>query len=724
MELQEIITNYTKYGSKDDVELIQRAHSFALEKHKGQTRASGEPYITHLREVANLAAKLQLDANSIATALLHDTVEDTDVTLEDIQLTFNKEIADLVNGVTKLSQIKFHSREEAQAENFRKMLLAMAKDIRVLLLKLCDRVHNMRTLEFLSEARRERIAKETLDIYAPLASRLGIYWIKSELEDLCLNYLHPQVYKNIKDKVATSKREREAYIKEVVTLINNELQQNKIEAQVAGRPKHFFSIYQKMERSNVDFDEIYDLIAFRILTSSTMDCYSALGVVHAGWKPVPGRFKDYIAMPKPNGYQSLHTTVIGPKAHRIEIQIRTTEMHDIAERGIAAHWSYKEKGSKSVHSKNLELEWLENLVQHEKDIKDPHEFLSSVKDDLFSEEVFVFTPKGDLRALPRNSSIIDFAFAVHTDVGMKCTGARVNGQHSPLSYKLKNGDTVEISASENQHPSKDWLNFVVTTKAKQKIRSYIRNEERLRSIEIGKDLLAKDLRKLKKSLANLVKDGSAEKVYKELGIKDIESLYADIGYGKITSKSVVTKLVPEIANIDDQLGKEESVLQKIFQKAARVLKESSGVKVQGMDDLVFKFAKCCQPLPGDPLLGFVSRGRGVIVHTRGCTQAHSFDPSRIIDVSWDNKVKTIRTVHLKILAQDKIGVLAALTQTFSSLNANITTAQVSSLPNKQSLCSFYVNVESSLQLQNIVRSIEKIDGIIRVERSTEEISEE
>ena len=724
MELQEIITNYTKYGSKDDVELIQRAHSFALEKHKGQTRASGEPYITHLREVANLAAKLQLDANSIATALLHDTVEDTDVTLEDIQLTFNKEIADLVNGVTKLSQIKFHSREEAQAENFRKMLLAMAKDIRVLLLKLCDRVHNMRTLEFLSEARRERIAKETLDIYAPLASRLGIYWIKSELEDLCLNYLHPQVYKNIKDKVATSKREREAYIKEVVTLINNELQQNKIEALVAGRPKHFYSIYQKMERSNVDFDEIYDLIAFRILTSSTMDCYSALGVVHAGWKPVPGRFKDYIAMPKPNGYQSLHTTLIGPKAHRIEIQIRTTEMHDIAERGIAAHWSYKEKGSKSVHSKNLELEWLENLVQHEKDIKDPHEFLSSVKDDLFSEEVFVFTPKGDLRALPRNSSIIDFAFAVHTDVGMKCTGARVNGQHSPLSYKLKNGDTVEISASENQHPSKDWLNFVVTTKAKQKIRSYIRNEERLRSIEIGKDLLAKDLRKLKKSLTNLVKDGSVEKVSKELGIKDIESLYADIGYGKITSKSVVTKLVPEIANIDDQLGKEDSVLQKIFQKAARVLKESSGVKVQGMDDLVFKFAKCCQPLPGDPLLGFVSRGRGVIVHTRGCTQAHSFDPSRIIDVSWDNKIKTIRTVHLKILAQDKIGVLAALTQAFSTLNANITTAQVSSLPNKQSLCSFYVNVESSLQLQNIVRSIEKIDGIIRVERSTEEISEE
>ena len=722
MDLQDIITNFSAYGPKNEIELIQRAHSYALEKHKGQTRASGEPYITHLREVAYLATKLQMDSASIATALLHDTVEDTEVTLEDIQVTFSKEIADLVNGVTKLSQIKFHSREEAQAENFRKMLLAMAKDIRVLLLKLCDRVHNMRTLEFLSESRRERISKETLDIYAPLASRLGIYWIKSELEDLCLNYLHQNVYQNIKEKVATSKREREAYIKEVVSLIDNELKHNKIEAAVAGRPKHFYSIYQKMERSNIDFDEIYDLIAFRIMVTSTMDCYGALGVVHAGWKPVPGRFKDYIAMPKPNGYQSLHTTVIGPRAHRIEIQIRTNEMHEIAERGIAAHWAYKEKGTKQASikaPKNLELQWLENLIQTEKDIKDPHEFLSTVKDDLFSEEVFVFTPKGDLRALPRNASVIDFAFAVHTDVGMKCTGARINGQHSPLSYKLKNGDTVEVQTSETQHPSKDWLNSVVTTKAKQKIRAYIRTEERLRSIEVGRDLLAKDLRKLKKSLTTMLKDGTIDRILKELGIRDSDSLYADIGYGKITSKIVVSKLVPDLKNIEDQLGKEDSMLSKIFQKAAKALKESSGVKVEGMDDLVFKFARCCQPLPGDPLIGFVSRGRGVIVHTRGCSQAHSFDPSRIINVSWDTNIKTTRNIHLKILCFDKIGVLAALTQTFSSSNANITSAQVTTLPNKQSICSFHVNIESSLQLTTLVRSIEKIDGVIRVERSND-----
>ncbi len=726
MEIQEIITGFTAYGASEDIELIQRAHSYALEKHKGQTRASGEPYITHLREVAFLATKLRLDAASIATALLHDTVEDTEVTIEDIQILFGKEIAELVNGVTKLSQIKFHSKEEAQAENFRKMLLAMAKDIRVLLLKLCDRVHNMRTLEFLSDARRDRISKETLDIYAPLASRLGIYWIKSELEDLCLNYLHSHIYKNIKEKIATSKREREVYIKEVVSLIENELLQNKIEANVAGRPKHFYSIYQKMERSNVDFDEIYDLIAFRIIVKSTMDCYGALGVVHAGWKPVPGRFKDYIAMPKQNGYQSLHTTIIGPRAHRIEIQIRTSEMHEIAERGIAAHWSYKESsnGTKSnaiKSSKNRELQWLENLIQAEKDIKDPHEFLSSVKDDLFSEEVFVFTPKGDLRALPRNATVVDFAFAVHTDVGMKCTGARINGQHSPLSYKLKNGDTVEVQTSESQHPSKDWLNHVVTTKAKQKIRSYIRTEERIRSIEVGKDLLSKDLRKIKKSLTSLVKDGSIDKILSEFGTRDIDSLYADIGYGKITSKNVVSKLAPDQANLEDQLGKEESMLQKIFQKAAKALKDSSGVKVQGMDDVVFKFAKCCQPLPGDSLMGFVSRGRGVIVHTRGCSQAHSFDPSRLIDVTWDNKIKTMRTIHLKILCMDKIGVLAALTQTFTSLNANITSAQVTSLANKQSLCSFHINVESSQMLNTIIRAVERIDGVIRVERSHEEV---
>lgn len=719
MELQDLIANYQSYAQTKDVELIRKAHAFAVEHHKGQTRVSGEPYISHLREVALLATKLKLDQESIATALLHDTVEDTDVTLDNITATFGKEVADLVDGVTKLNQVKFTSREEAQAENFRKMLLAMAKDMRVLLLKLCDRTHNMRSLEFLSEARRERIAQETLDIYAPLAHRLGIYWMKSELEDLCLRFLHPAIYQNIKEKVASSKKEREVYITEVVSLLNNELKQNKIETQVSGRPKHFYSIYQKMERNNLEFDEIYDLIAFRILTGSTMDCYAALGVVHAAWKPVPGRFKDYIAMPKPNGYQSLHTTVIGPRAHRIEIQIRSTEMHEIAERGIAAHWAYKEGTPQiSDKKKQLQLSWLHNLVETEKDLKDPHEFLSSVKDDLFPEEVFVFSPKGDLVSLPRGAGPIDFAYYVHTDIGQKCVGARVNGQHVPLAYKLRNGDTVEVLTSENQRPSKDWLNLVITTKAKQRIRSYIRSEERARSVVVGKETLAKDLKKIKRSLASVTKDHSLEKVASELGLKDLETLFAEIGYGKLSCKTVLTKLAPDIKNLDEQLGKEESMLKKIFQKAARALKDSSGVTVQGMDDLVFKFAKCCQPLPGEKLVGFISRGRGVVVHSRNCSQALSFDPHRLIDVNWDEKIKTTRNIQIGILCQDKIGVLAALTQTISSLGANISSAHTSPKPNGQSLCVFQVHVENSAQLQHIIRHLEKVDGVIKVSRDS------
>jgi guanosine-3',5'-bis(diphosphate) 3'-pyrophosphohydrolase len=721
LELQDIVSSFESYSPVKGAELIRRAHTFALEHHKGQTRASGEPYITHLREVALLATKLKLDETAIATALIHDTVEDTEVTLDQVTATFGKEIADLVDGVTKLSQIKFTSKEEAQAENFRKMLLAMAKDIRILLLKLCDRTHNMRTLEFLSESRRERISRETLDIYAPLAHRLGIYWMKSELEDLCLRYLHPHAFETIKKKVASSKKERETYIREVVTLLNNELSQNKIEGKVSGRPKHFFSIYQKMERNNLDFDDIYDLIAFRILTSSTMDCYAALGVVHAGWKPVPGRFKDHIAMPKPNGYQSLHTTVIGPRAHRIEIQIRTHEMHDIAERGIAAHWAYKEsKGDSTIpdKKKQLELAWLRDLVESEKSIKDPHEFISSVKEDLFPEEVFVFSPKGDLLSLPRNATPIDFAYHVHSDIGHHCTGARINGQHVPLSYKLRNGDTVEIITSAQQTPGKDWLQQVVTTKAKQRIRSHIRGEERNRSIAVGKESLTKDLRKIKKSLSSVVKDGSLEKVALELGIKNTDSLYADIGYGKLTSKAVIAKIAPDITDLEEQLGKEDSMLQKIFQKAARALRETSGVTVQGMDDVVFRFAKCCQPLPGETLVGYISRGRGVIVHARNCSQVLSFDPDRLVDVSWDKNVKTMRNITLQILCKDQLGILAGLTQTISSNGANISSAHAVQKPNGQSLCTFQVHLENSNQLQHLIRSLEGVDGVIRVNRES------
>jgi GTP pyrophosphokinase len=716
--LQEIILAVQDYLPNPDVELIRKAYAFVREKHQGQTRASGEPYVSHVQEVAFLVTKLRLDVPAVATALLHDTVEDTGVSLSEISAEFGKEIAELVDGVTKLNQVNFSSRAEAQAENFRKMLLAMARDIRVLLIKLCDRLHNMRTLEFLSEGRRTRIAQETLDIYAPLCHRLGIYWIKSELEDLSLRFLKPAVYESIKKHVNESKREREAYIRDVVQLITRELEQNDITGDVSGRPKHFYSIYEKMERDALEFSEIYDLIAFRIIVPTLMDCYTALGLVHAAWKPIPGRFKDYIAMPKPNNYQSLHTTVIGPKGARIEIQIRTQEMHEVAERGIAAHWIYKETsdGRKAVPREGFQFSWIRDLVESEQSLKDPIEFLSTVKEDLFSQEVFVFSPKGDLIALNHGSTPIDFAYSIHSEVGHRCVGARVNGQQVGLAYKLQNGDTVEILTSKTQSPSKDWLNIVATNKAKQRIRSFLKAAERERSVTVGKELLTKDLRQVKLSYSAAAKDGSLQKAADELGLKEVDILLAEIGYGKISTKQVLTLLLPGESDLDSKLDKEGTALQRIFQRAAKAFREKAGVKVNGFDDVVFRFAKCCEPLPGDELVGYVTRGRGVAIHTRGCPQTMSFDPRRLIPVTWDDTVKTSRRIRLQVLTSDRIGILAALTQCISNAGANIVTAQVNSSPHGKAVSSFEVNIESSNQLETITRAIEKLDGVIRIDR--------
>lgn len=717
MTLQEIITAIQDYMPDPDVEVIRQAYAFVREKHQGQTRASGEPYVTHVQEVAFLATKLRLDVPSVATALLHDTVEDTDVTLQVIQNQFGKEIAELVDGVTKLNQINFSSRAEAQAENFRKMLLAMARDIRVLLIKLCDRLHNMRTLEFLSEMRRTRIAQETLDIHAPLCHRLGIYWMKSELEDLSLKYLKPTFYETIKKHVNENSKEREAYIRDVVQLLSRELEQNGISGTVSGRPKHFYSIYEKMERDGLSFDEIFDIVAFRIIVPTLMDCYSALGLVHAAWKPIPGRFKDYVAMPKANNYQSLHTTVIGPRGARIEIQIRTTEMHEIAERGIAAHWIYKETadGRTAVPREGYQFAWLRDLVESEKSLSDPIEFISTVKEDLFSQEVFVFSPKGDLIALNRGATPIDFAYHIHSEIGHHCTGARVNGQQVSLSYELENGDTVEIQTAKTQIPNKDWLNIVATNKAKQRIRSFLKSAERERSITVGKELLTKDLRNVKLTLAAVTKDGSLERVAEGLGLKEIELLLAEIGYGKLSTKQIITLLLPG-EDLETRLVKQDSTLQKIFQKAAKTFRDKAGIKVSGFDDMVFRFAKCCEPLPGDELVGYVTRGRGVAIHGRGCSQTLSFDPRRLIPVTWDDSIKTSRRIWLQILSTDRVGILASLTQCISSTGANIVSAQVSPTPNGKSMSSFEINVESSQQLDSITRAIENVEGVIRIDR--------
>ena len=715
MQLQEIISEIQSYHPNPDLELIRKAHAFALEHHKGQTRSSGEPYITHVMEVAFLAAKLRLDSFSIAAALLHDTIEDTSATLEMIQKEFGTEVSEIVDGVTKLSQVNFSSKAEAQSENFRKMLLAIAKDIRVLMLKLSDRTHNMRSLEFLSEARQNRIAQETIDIYAPLAHRLGINWMKSELEDLSLRFLKPTVYNSIKEHIKTNKKERMRYIDEVVDIVTTELKKNSINAEVTGRPKHFYSIYQKMDKDGLNFDEIFDLLAFRILVTSTMECYAALGLIHAAWKPIPGRFKDFVAMPKSNNYQSLHSTVIGPKGQRIEFQIRTYEMHEIAERGIAAHWKYKASPDGKVES--YEFPWLKDLIESEKLLSDPFEFLSSVKEDLYSAEVFVFSPKGDLIALPLGSTPIDFAYQIHTQVGNHCSGARINGRQVTLNYKLQNGDTIEIVTQESQSPSKDWLQTVVTTKAKQRIRAWLRTEERERSIGLGKEILEKALRKVKLSYAKALKDNSLENAIIALGYKELDSALADISYGKLSQKNILSKLLPESTDLDEQLEREESTLHRIFQRAAQAFRDKTGIKVHGLDDVIFRFAKCCEPLPGDDLVGFITRGRGVTIHARTCQQALNVEPQRLIEVTWDTTIKTVRPIRLEVLCQDRVGMLAALTQCISNAGANILNASVKQDSNNHSMCGFEINVENASQLRDLRRKLEQLTGVIRVERA-------
>lgn len=719
MKLQDIIAAVQEYHPNPDLELIRKAYSFVRVHHEGQTRASGEPYITHVAEVAYLTTRLQLDVPSVVTALLHDTVEDTDVTLDQLESEFGIDVRELVDGVTKLNQINFSSRAEEQAENFRKMLLAMARDIRVLLVKLCDRTHNMRTLEFLSEARRTRIAQETMDIYAPLAHRLGIYWMKSELEDLSFRYLKPEIYNEIKNLVNKNRRERERYIEDVCKLLTRELEQNGISGKVTGRPKHFYSIYQKMEKYGVNFDDIHDLIAFRILVPTTMDCYGGLGVIHAAWKPIPGRFKDYIAMPKPNRYQSLHTTLIGPEGYRIEIQIRTPEMHEVAERGIAAHWVYKEQGEgRAVRatSDDAQFAWLKELVESGKMLRDPVEFMSIVKEDLFPKEVYVFSPRGDVIALSAGATPVDFAYAIHTQVGEHCAGARVNGQQVPLSHRLRNGDTIEITTNPSQHPNRDWLTFVATTKAKQRIRSYLKNEERNRSITIGKELLQKDLRKVKLTIDKVIKDKTLEKILEELQIKEADDLFAEIGYGKITTHQIVAKLLPEEQDLESKLQEEDSFLQKIFQRAAKAKRERAGIKISGMEDMVFRFARCCDPLPGDELVGFVTRGRGVAIHRRGCLETLSLDPQRLVPVSWEDNVKTQRRIRIKVQTIDKLGMLASITQSISASGANIVSANVNVGPDQKAAIFIEVNVESKSQFEEMKRAIERINGVLKVER--------
>ena len=716
-QVETIYQAVRSYDPAADTTLIQRCYEFAAERHAGQLRRSGEPYVVHPVGVAKIITDLRLDVPSVCAGLLHDCVEDTSATPEDIRRLFGPEIQMLVDGVTKLGQIPWNTREERQAENFRKMLLAMARDIRVILIKLADRVDNMRTLEHMPHDKQERIARETREIYAPMANRLGIQWMKVELEDLSFRYLEPADFESLRTKMAGSADSRTHYIDEVSDRLRQALREAEVNAQVSGRAKHLWSIYQKMKRTARDLEQIHDVIAFRVLTESVKDCYAALGVVHSHWTPVPGRFKDFIALPKPNLYQSLHTTVIGPRSDRMEVQIRTQEMHRTAEQGIAAHWQYKEKTPLGPADRKA-FAWLHQLMEWQRDLKDPTEFIETVKIDLFEEEVFVFTPKGDVKALPKGATPIDFAFAVHSKVGQHCSGARVNGIIVPLRYPLRNGDTVDILTSATQRPSKDWLKFVVTSRAKTRIRHHLRSEQRERSKKLGRDLLARELRNRDRSLTQAEKDGTLERTVTQLRAGTADDLMVLIGYGKLSPELAAQTMYPPREDQSSAGIPLESFLNDISsQVRIKATKKSvGGVKVQGEADIVVRFAKCCTPVPGDSIVAFISRGRGVIVHTQGCPKSLDLDPQRRVEVSWDDGVHTVRPVAVEILSTDKPGILASISKCFTEHGVNISQAKCRTTEDRRGINTFQVMVGHVDQLKTVIRAIQGLDGVLSVSR--------
>jgi guanosine-3',5'-bis(diphosphate) 3'-pyrophosphohydrolase len=721
LRLNDILDRVSVYHPEPDLDLIKKAYVYSAKVHQGQVRKSGEPYLIHPMEVAGLLADMRLDEASIVTGLLHDTIEDTLATKEEIAELFGNEIAELVDGVTKLSQYSpANTQEDKQAENFRKMVVAMSKDIRVLLVKLADRIHNMRTLDHMKPEKQERIARETLDIYAPLANRLGIGWLKSELEDLSFKYLDPAEYDGLTTKIQSRVKERERFVQEVVELLRGRLDEAKISADIYGRIKHVYSVAKKMKEQELGFDQVNDLIAFRVLVDTLAQCYESLGLVHSLWKPVPGKFKDYVAIPKPNGYQSLHTTVIGPHGERIEVQIRTRDMHAIAEKGVAAHWAYKERGP---DGKAPELSpqdakqfgWLRRLVEWQRDLSDPREFLETVKVDLFSEETFVFTPKGDLRSLPRGSTPIDFAYQVHSEIGDRCVGAKVNGKLVPLRYQLKNGDTVEIMTSPHSHPSKDWLSFVKTSRAQARIRVFLRQAEHARSLEIGREIAEKELRRFGLTFNKLEKHGEIEKAAHTLGYRIGDDLIAALGFGKISNMQLLQQLVPAEKLAEPRPEPAPATgLSALFQRVTG--RSVEGVRISGIEDVLVRFGRCCNPVPGDPIIGFITRGRGVTVHTTGCDKVMGLDPERRVDVSWDARPDVRRPASLKVLTDDRAGVLAAISKVISTAGVSIQQAVCRTIGPQQAINEFDVTVGDLKQLKEVMKSIERLEGVQSVER--------
>lgn len=714
-----LVQKIKSYNTEADTALLETAFALAHKAHEGQVRKSGEPYIVHPLSVASIIAELKLDVPSVCAGLLHDCVEDTDVCLTEITERFSEEVAALVDGVTKLGKIPWNTREERQAENFRKMLVAMAKDIRVVLIKLADRLDNMRTLQHMKEEKQERIAKETMEIYAPLANRLGIYWVRAELEDLSFRYLYPHEYQRLTDELAASEAERRAYIKKVEDLLRKLMSENHVACDVHGRPKNLWGIHAKMRETERPLDQIHDSIAFRVVTHSIRDCYAALGVVHEHFVPIPGRFKDYVAMPKPNRYQSLHSTLVGPDGKRMEVQIRTHEMHRVAEEGIAAHWVYKEGKSVLSSEDQQKFAWLRQLIEFQRELKDPTEFLDAVRVDLFSDEVYVFTPAGEVKAFPTGSTPVDFAYAIHTEVGHRCSGAKVNGQLVPLRYQLQNGDTIEIVTSHGQKPNKDWLKFTVTARARSKIRHFIRGEQRLRARDFGGELLERELRKHDLSFAKLQKEGELQRLAQELRCgKSEEDLLLQIGFGKLTAAQVVRAVTQGVTDGGTAAEPEQkrNPIARIIEKV-RKRAPTGAIYVQGQNDVLIRYAHCCDPLPGDPIVGFITRGRGVTIHKLDCSKALDLDPERRIEVEWDSAAKVEHRVSIDVYTADKPGILAEISKAFTKAGINISQAHCRVTDDNRAVNTFQFHVMHLDHLKHLIKEIQRIKGVNSVVRA-------
>ncbi|MDH4080013.1 MAG: bifunctional (p)ppGpp synthetase/guanosine-3',5'-bis(diphosphate) 3'-pyrophosphohydrolase [Nitrospira sp.] len=711
-DIDQLLTRLQAYQPEADLGMVRKAYEFSARAHEGQTRRSGEPYVKHPVAVAGVLTSLKTDVTAIVAGLLHDTLEDTVATADELQKEFGKEVVHLVDGVTKIGKITFRSSEERQAENFRKMVLSMADDIRVVIIKLADRLHNMRTLEHLKESKRHEIAKETLEIYAPLANRIGIGWVKNELEDLCLKHLNPDIYETLRVRVAKRDEDRQQYIQEVRGLVEKALAENGLVGAVNGRPKHLYGIYQKMKKQSISFEEVYDLTALRIITDTKMNCYALLGVIHSLWRPLPGRFKDYIAIPKSNLYQSLHTTVVGPKGEHVEFQIRTEEMHRVAEYGIAAHWKYKEQGR--VQDKDSKtFGWLRQFIEWQQDLPDNRQFMDSVKLELFHDVVYVFTPKGIVKELPKGATPVDFAYAIHTEVGDHCVGAKVNGKIVPLKHEVSSGDTIEILTSPNQTPHKDWLKFVRTSRAKTKIKHWIKSEEQKRSLEIGRRLLESELRRHGLAPSQVSKSDALLDLAKQEGYATIDELAAAVGFGHVSTAQIVGRLLAPMAENRTASHETEPV-----PKVASGRGTEASVQVRGGRDLLMQLSRCCNPVPGDRILGYITRGRGLTIHSVDCPNlgALDYDRNRLVEVEWDTATPGQHAVNISVIAEDRTGVLANVSSAIAGSDANISRAEITTREDRKAELHFVVEISDTNHLYRVLKAIERVNGVITARR--------